>query len=85
MRCRVPSAAGFTRVGAPERHHKRHRQNSAARSDGRAAAAEFTGTVNTAQKVKKAVTTLLRCYGSYREVTTLRRNRCKPAPLLGFG
>lgn len=37
----VPSAAGPTRAGAPDWHRKRHRQNSAARSLGRAAAAEL--------------------------------------------
>jgi hypothetical protein len=73
------------RVGAPDWHRKRRRQNSAARSRGRAAAAELNGTVGTAQTVKKAVTTLLRCYSIDCEVTTLLRNPWKPASLLGFG
>ena len=35
--------------------------------------------------VKKALTTLLRCYRTHCGVTTLLRNSCKPAPLLGSG
>ena len=42
-------------------------------------------TVDTAQTVKKVVTTLLRCYNIDSEVTTLLRNPLKPASLLGFG
>ena len=68
----MPSAAASTRVGVPELRRKGHRQNSVAQSHGRAAAAKFTGIVNTTQTVKKAVTTLL-------------RNSWKRASLQGFG